>query len=75
MVTKKNKKLKRSKSKKKVPIALRKKTKNAVVSKKANKQKKLDLHINLIIKNTFKSVQKVLSKLKNNYPFYFSEYE
>ena len=62
MVTKKNKKLKRSKSKKKAPIAFRKKTKNAVVSKKANKQKKLDLHISLFIKNIFRSVKKALSK-------------
>ncbi len=62
MVTKKNKKLKRSKSKKKVPVAFRKKTKNAVVSKKATNQKKLDLHISLFIKNIFRFAQKALSK-------------
>ena len=62
MVTKKNKKIKKNKSQKKISAAVRKKTKTSIVSKKTNKQKKLNLNIGLFINNIFKSVQKGLSK-------------
>ena len=65
MVTKKNRKLKKIKSKKKTSAATRKKLKTALVSKKAVKQNNLILQINLLIKNISESTQRIFNISKD----------